>query len=112
LRRPNRKLSPTEIDQLVVDYQTGLCLTELGERYGLHRQTAKGHLERRGVPIRSELPALNDKQIIQAAALYAQGQGLNPIAAQLGVAPNTVKRALLAQGVRLRPRGFAGPRLA
>jgi hypothetical protein len=58
LKRPNRKLSPVEIDQLVADYQAGLCLTELGERFGLHRQTAKAHLERSGVTIRSELPAM------------------------------------------------------
>jgi lambda repressor-like predicted transcriptional regulator len=108
LQQPNRKLSPAEIDQLAADYQAGLCLTELGERFGLHRQTAKAHLERRGVTIRSELPALAEGQIAQAVALYAEGWGLNPIASRLGVAPNTVKRALLAQGVRLRPRGFAG----
>lgn len=108
LRRPNRKLSPPEIDQLVADYQAGLCLTGLGERFGLHRQTAKAHLERRGVIIRSELPALNEGQITQAVVLYTEGRGLNPIAALLGVAPNTVKRALLAQGVQLRLRGFAG----
>jgi transposase len=62
--------------------------------------------------IRSELPTLNEEQITQAVALYADGWGLNPIATRLGVAPNTVKRALLAQGVRLRPRGFARPRPA
>ena len=110
LQRPNRKLSPAEIDQLVAEYQAGQCLTELGKRYGLHRQTAKAHLERRGVTIRSELPALDEGQIVRAVALYAEGLGLNPIATRLGVAPNTVKRALLARGVRLRPRGFAGPR--
>jgi hypothetical protein len=112
LQRPNRKLSPAEIDQLVADYQTGLCLTELGERYGLHRQTAKAHLERCGVTVRSELPALSEEQVAHAVRLYADGWGLNPVAAQLSVAPNTVKRALLARGVRLRPRGFAGPRPA
>jgi lambda repressor-like predicted transcriptional regulator len=96
----------------MADYQAGLCLTELGKRYGLHRQTAKAHLERRGVAIRSELPALNEEQVAQAVQLYADGWGLNPAAAELGVAPNTVKRALLALGVQMRPRGFSGPRLA
>lgn len=112
LRRVNRKLSPAEVDQLVIDYQADLCLTELGKRYGLHRQTAKAHLERRGVIIRSELPALNVEQITQAVALYAEGQGLNPIAARLGVAPNTVSEFCWLGGVRLRPRGFAGVRPA
>lgn len=108
LLRPNRKLQPVEIDRLVADYSARMGLTELGERYGLHRQTAKAHLERRGVTIRSALPALDGEQVAQAVDLYADGWGLNPIGAQLGVAPNTVKRVLLARGVRLRPQGFAG----
>lgn len=110
LQRPNRKLSPAKIEQLVADYQAGLCLTELGERYGLHRQTAKAHLERCGVTIRSELPALDEEQVAQAVRLYADGWGLNPIAGRLGVAPNTVKRALLARGVQLWPPGVAAQR--
>lgn len=47
LRQPNHKLQPMEIDALLADYAAGLCLTALGEKYGLHRQTAKAHLERR-----------------------------------------------------------------
>lgn len=100
----NRKLQPADIDGLVADYQSGVDLTALGERYGLHRQTAKAHLQRRGVEVRSERPALDDQQIARAVALYAKGYGLSPIASQFGVAPNTVKRALMAQGVVLRPR--------
>jgi hypothetical protein len=110
--RPNHKLQPEETDRLVADYLAGMCLSELGLKYSLHRQTAKAHLERRGVTIRSEVPALAGHQVSEAVRLYAEGFGLNPIGTRLGVAPNTVKRALLAQGVELRPRGLAGPRPA
>jgi DNA-binding MarR family transcriptional regulator len=109
LQRPNRKLSLAEIDQLVADYQAGLCLTELGKRYGLHRQTAKAHLERRGVTIRSELPALTPDQVQAAGHLYdALGLSLVQLANRFEVAPNTLRRALASAGYRIRPRGYCG----
>jgi len=110
LVQPIRKLRPPEVEALVADYATGRCLTALGEKYGIHRQTAKAHLERAGVEIRSELPALDERQVGEAVALYATGLGLKPVATKLGVSANTVKRALLARGVRLKPRGYSGPR--
>jgi transposase-like protein len=50
------------------------------------------------VEIRSELPALSDEQIDLAVQLYSCGLGLRPIGRRLGVAANTVRRALLARG--------------
>lgn len=112
LRRPNRKLSRPEIDQLVADYQAGVCLTGLGKRFGLHRQTAKAHLERREVTIRSELPAMTPDQVQEASQLYeASGLSLLQVAARFGVAPNTLRRALVRAGFKIRPRGYAGLRL-
>jgi len=95
----------------VADYQAGLCLTALGERYGLHRQTAKAHLERRQVCIRSELPAMMPDQVQAAGQLYeASGLSLAKVAARFEVAPNTLRRAIGMAGFRIRPRGYAGPR--
>lgn len=112
LRRPNRKLSPAEIDQLVGDYQAGTCLTELGQQCGLHRQTVKAHLERRGVTIRSELPAMTAEQVQAAGRLYeASGLSLAQVATRFEVAPNTLRRALGRAGFQIRPRGYACPRL-
>lgn len=111
LQRPNRKLSPAEIDQLVADYQAGICLTKLGERYGLHRQTAKAHLERRAISIRSELPALTPDQIQDAGRLYESGLSLVQVSARFEVAPNTLRRSLGRAGFRIRSRGYAGLRL-
>ncbi len=112
LQQPNRKLSAAEVDQLAADYQAGLCLTKLGERYGLHRQTAKAHLERRGMAIRSELPAMTSDQVQAAGRLYeASGLSLARVAARFEVAPNTLRRALGRAGFQIRPRGYAGRRL-
>lgn len=109
--RPNRKLQPGEIDQLVADYLAGMCLTELGMKYSLHRQTAKAHLERRRVTIRSEMPSLTPEQVQAAGQLYeATGLSLAQVAARYEVAPNTLRRAIGQAGFRIRARGYADPR--
>jgi lambda repressor-like predicted transcriptional regulator len=110
LQQPNHKLRPAEIDALVADYAAGMDLTELGNKYDLHRQTAKAHLERRGVVIRSELAAMEPAQVAAAAQLYASGLSLKAVGAAFEVAPMTLNRYLRKAGVVIRPRGYAGPR--
>ena len=109
--RPNHKLQPGAIDRLVADYRAGMCLTELGLKYSLHRQTAKAHLERRGVTIRSEVLTMTPVQVQVAGQLYeATGLSLAQVAARFEVAPNTLRRAIGRAGFRIRPRSYAGPR--
>lgn len=52
-----------EIDTLIADYRAGMCLTELGRSIGCTRQMAKTRLQRRGVIVRSDLPALTPEQV-------------------------------------------------
>lgn len=107
--RPNHKLQPREIDLLVADYWATVCLTELGLKYSLHRQTAKAYLERRGVPNLSEVPTMMPGQVQAAGQLYeASGLSLAQVAVRFEVAPNTLRRAIGASWLsdscaRLRP---------
>jgi hypothetical protein len=46
-------LTASEVDRLVADYQAGVGVLELADRYGIHRATVAAHLRRRDVPRRS-----------------------------------------------------------
>ncbi len=49
--------------------------------------------------------ALQGDQVDRAAQLYAGGESADCVAAQLGVAASTVRRALKEAGITMRPRG-------
>lgn len=51
IKQPNHKLHPDEIDALVKAYVPGMSMSELGRRFGIHRSTAKAHVERRGIEV-------------------------------------------------------------
>lgn len=88
------------------------CACRSWVKYSLHRQTAKAHLERRGVTIRSEMPTMTPEQVQAAGQLYeATGLSLAQVAAGFEVAPSTLRRAIGRAGFRIHGRGYAGPRL-
>jgi predicted DNA-binding protein (UPF0251 family) len=49
LKQPNHRLTPTEIEALIVMYAEGSSFSELGRRFGIHRVTAMRLLQRRGL---------------------------------------------------------------
>ena len=49
INQQNRKLTPDELTELVKLYQSGLDLTALGRHFGMHRQTARSLLLKRGM---------------------------------------------------------------
>jgi DNA-directed RNA polymerase specialized sigma24 family protein len=51
--KENRKLSPTEVVELVAAYEAGVSQRELTRRFGLHEQTVRAHLRRQEVNLRS-----------------------------------------------------------
>lgn len=96
-----RRLSPSEVDELVAAYQVGEKVADLAARFGIGRTTVKPHLRRRGVagrPYRQVHGELLDR----ARALYAQGWSLRAIEAELGIGREAIRSALSHAGVRLR----------
>jgi DNA-binding CsgD family transcriptional regulator len=105
IEKPNHKLTPDEIDLLIAAYTDGASLSQLGQQFGIHRQTAKAHLERRGVTIRPEANSLSDERLDLAAQFYAEGHSTAAIGSRLEVHASTIARALQRRGVLLRSRG-------
>jgi hypothetical protein len=95
-----RRLSESDLTELVTRYQDGATVYELAERFSIHRTTVSGHLHRRGVKIRGHSP--DERQVDVAIQLYEQGWSTARIGLHLAVNGSTVWLALRARGVRMR----------
>ena len=51
-RRTARRLSESDVAELVTRYQEGATVYDLAKRFSIHRTTVSGHLHRRGVRLR------------------------------------------------------------
>ncbi len=95
-----RRLSESEVDQLVADYQAGRTVYELAAQFGINRKVVSKHLHARGVTMR--MRGLSPTQIDQAVRLYGEGASLATIGCKLGVDAGTVHARLRERGVRMR----------
>jgi DNA-binding transcriptional regulator LsrR (DeoR family) len=97
-------LTPSEVDDLVELYLSGVGAKELAERYGMHRAAIGRYLKARVID--TTPPALRPADVTAAVELYQSGLSLAKIAKRYGVGPQTVNNYLAAAGVELRPRGW------
>lgn len=51
---PQRRLAPTDLDDLLDAYRAGATITQLAVEFSIHRTTVASHLDRHGVPRHSE----------------------------------------------------------
>lgn len=96
------RLSDTQRQAIVRDYQNGTPTTELTRRFQLGKGTVLKLLEEAGADMRRQ--GLTGAEITEAVRLYQAGLSLAKIATQLDSAPTTINRALVSCGVRLRGR--------
>ncbi len=99
-----RRLSPTDIGDLVEAYRGGATISHLAVEFGVHRTTVAGHLDRRGVPRHSEQRQWGEESLQQAAGLYATGVSLADVAHQFGIDAQTVANRFRRAGIPVRPR--------
>lgn len=101
-RQAQTFLRSSEVQQLQDDYRAGIPIKALCTRYAIGRETVYAHVRRAGISKRH--PKLSSEEVAKAAELYTAGHSLLDVGARLGVANNTIRRALVAQGVAIRPR--------
>ncbi len=89
--------------ELVADYEAGMPVRTIAVKYGVHRGTIPAFVQRSGGQLRST--GLNNERRASAAILYRDGHTLQEVADRLGIDPKTVRNAVVAEGVTLRPRG-------
>jgi DNA-directed RNA polymerase specialized sigma24 family protein len=86
--RQARQLDDQRVQQLIQEYQAGATVYELGERFGVSRQTVSRHLHRHGVPMRMQ--GLSPEQTEEAVQLYEAVRSLARIGERMGVDAGTV----------------------
>lgn len=97
-----RRLTEREIEKLTSDYQSGMTIKGLSDRYRIHRTTVYEHLDRSGVPRRQR--GLTQVQVRDAAELYESGLSLAKIGARFSVDAQTVRVRIVEEGVQIRKR--------
>jgi DNA-binding NarL/FixJ family response regulator len=83
-------------------YRTGEPSTALATDFGVAKTTILGVLRENNVVMRRQ--SLTSEQFAEAAKLYTAGSSLSQVAAELNLKQDTVRLALKAGGVQLRPR--------
>ena len=107
---PQRRLSPTDVDDLLEAYRAGATINQLAVEFSIHRTTVASHLDRHGVPRHSDQTAWDDEILAQAAELYASGSSLADVAHQFGIDAQTVANRFRRAGVAVRARRGWTPR--
>ena len=101
---PQRRLSPTDIDDLIAAYQDGATIIQLAADFGVHRTTVGEHLDRHGVPRHSKQVAWDESKLKDAAELYATGLSLADVAKRYEIDAQTVANRFRRAGIPVRPR--------
>jgi lambda repressor-like predicted transcriptional regulator len=101
---PQRRLAPTDLDDLLDAYRAGATISQLAVEFSIHRTTVASHLDRHGVPRHSELTVWDDDILRDAAEMYATGLSLADVAHQFGVDAQTVANRFRRAGVAVRTR--------
>jgi hypothetical protein len=91
----------TEITELIKKYEQHASVTELAQRFGIHRLTVTSLLKRHGVQLRRT--GLEPSEVQTAANLYTQGWSLTRLGMRFGVDSTTVWRVLRGAAVAMRP---------
>jgi DNA-binding CsgD family transcriptional regulator len=99
-----RRLTRSEIEEVVSGYRSGRSLADLAREFGIHHRTVADHLEWLGIARRVNLPKMSPADVYRAAARYRAGGSLATVGEALNVDASTVQRALRRAGVTIRPR--------
>jgi hypothetical protein len=95
-----RQLGAEQVRELLIGYESGQTVYQLGARFGIERRTVSEILHRHGVPMRRR--GLTAEQIDDAVYLYNLGWSLARVGRHLGVDPTTVLTKLRQRGVPTR----------
>lgn len=82
-------------------YESGHTTTQLANDYGVAKSTIIGILREKSVVVRRQ--PMTPKQVSEAARLYESGHSLSQVAEKLAVNQETMRMAIIAAGVTLRP---------
>lgn len=100
VRQKQRRLSPSQVRELIVAYGNAVPINTLATQFQIHRSTVLDHVSRAST--RRRYPALRPSDVEEAAELYRAGQALRTIGVLFGVHASTVGQYLIRAGLQLR----------
>ncbi len=104
IHKLSQRLPPAVAEELAAAYRAGAHTTELAPRFRLSHGSVLRLLAEQGVTMRRQGLSEGDAQT--AMRMYeAEGLSLSEIGTRFGVWPQTVRRALIKAGVKMRPKG-------
>ena len=103
-RSVQRRLSPTEVNDVIDLYHSGHSLTEIAQAVDSHRQTVSSHLKRLGIRRRVSEAKLSPSDVELAANRYLSGESLATVGRAMRVDASTIRRSLRRAGVKIRPQ--------
>jgi len=107
-KQVQRRLHPSQIDQLVDQYLAGDTIQALAAQFQLHRFTVSRILDRCRVPRHPR--GIHQQRLPEVARRYEAGDSLATIAKYESVSPETIRLALQKAGFDLRRRkGWTWP---
>lgn len=95
------RLSPTDVDRLIEARGQGTTVNQLAELFGVHRTTVLAHLNQADIEPRTGVVT---RRLDAACELYKAGWSLARIGREFDVNAETVRRAVRAAQVQIRPR--------
>jgi hypothetical protein len=101
-RQVHRRFQEGDLEDLAEAYLAGATLSELGERFRMHRATIASELERMGVARHYRL--VEGERLHLAIQGYQNGKSVATIGKELCVSGETVRKALIRAGLSMRPR--------
>lgn len=105
-RKKWTRLSGTQRREVIARYQAGEHTTALAKEYDVAKATILGVLRDSNIVVRRQ--PLTPDQIARAVQLYADGNSVATIGEALHAGSETIRRALIAEGEKLRPRPGRG----
>ncbi|GAA2021896.1 hypothetical protein GCM10009819_00510 [Agromyces tropicus] len=100
-RRSWKRLGDEQRAHVVARYEAGETSTALATGYGVAKSTILSILRANSAVVRRQ--PLTAEQVSEAARLYESGLSLSQVAERLTVNQETMRVAILAAGVTLRP---------
>ena len=95
------RLSLADRARVVERYEAGEASTSLAAELGVAKSTILAILREANVVVRRQ--PLTPQQVSEAAALYGSGCSMSQVAARMSHKQDTIRLALKAVGVRMRP---------
>ena len=95
-----KRLSDSEIQEIIEAYKAGANCCELGKKYGCHHTTISGTLKKAGITVRNGSTKVLDEATI--ISMYEIGQTMSEIAKRFDIDPHTVSRCLKKNRILIR----------